>query len=107
MTTKPRIGRRAFALGLFCLPAAGALLATHGEAQAQTYYDASGTVIIINPATLTAPVTVYNVHRQPVVIYPTAPSYVHTPTLYGPAGVRGQSRRVSRRTARRTSHRLN
>ena len=107
MSTKPRIGRRAFAFGLFCLPASAALLATHGEAQAQTYYDASGTVIIINPATITAPVTVYDAYRQPVVIYPTAPAYVHGPQVYGPAGIRGQSRRVSRRTARRTSRRWN
>ena len=88
MTTKPGIGRRAFALGLLGIPAGAALLATPREAEAQ-YYDSYGTVIVINPATLTAPVTVYNAYGQPVVIYPSSPVYVPGPQVYGPAGIRG------------------
>lgn len=103
MTITSQVGRRAFMLGLLGASAAAALLPGR-DAMAQTYYDGSGTVIIVNPATLTAPVTVYNVHRQPVVIYPSHPAYVPAP-VYGPTGVVGTSRRVSRRTSRRVSRR--
>ncbi len=104
MRTSSRMGRRAFALGLLGTAAGAALLTTSRPAVAQTYYSATGAVIVINPATLTAPITVYNAYGQPVVIYPTSPAYVPAP-VYGPTGIVGQSRRVARRTARRVSRR--
>ena len=104
MKKTSRMGRRAFALGLFGAAAGAALLFGGRTAGAQTYYSATGAVIVVNPATLTAPMTVYNAYGQPVVIYPTRPAYVPAP-IYGPTGIVGQSRRVARRTARRVSRR--
>ncbi len=74
-------------------------------AQAGTYYDPYGNVVVINTVTLVGPVTVYDAYRRPIVIYPTSPVYIPGPRVYGPAGIRGQSRRVGRRTSRRVSRR--
>jgi len=100
------VSRRALLLRL--LPGALALpaLAATDGAVAQTYYDVSGNVIVVNPGTLAAPVTVYDAYRRPVVVYPAGPAYAPSP-VYGPAGVVGQSRRVARRTSRRTAARWN
>lgn len=104
MSDTPRLTRRAFTGGLLAALAGLAAATAVGPAAAQTYYDAAGTVIVINPATLTAPRTVYNAYGQPVLVYPTHPGYVPGP-VYGPAGIRGQSRRVARRSSRRVSRR--
>ena len=105
MSDPSGLSRRLFSLGVLGMAAGGAAMLTSSEpVAAQTYYDASGAVIIVNPATITRPLNVYNAYGQPVVIYPTGPAYMPAP-VYGPAGIVGQSRRVSRRTARRVSRR--
>ena len=49
--------------------------------------------MVINTYTIVTPVTVYDVYRRPIVIYPAAPAYVPGPATLGPASVAGQSRR--------------
>lgn len=67
-------------------------------AEAAAYYRCGTTVVIhVDPYSITRAVTVCDSVGRAVVIHPRV--------YYGPAGVRGQARRVSRRTARRVSRR--
>ena len=78
-----------------------------GLAHAGTvYYNAHGTVIVVNVYEISSPVVVYDRYRRPITIYPAGPAYVPGPSV-GPASIRGRSRRVARRTARRTTRRFN
>ena len=101
----PKPNRRQAVLGGLSLLSIAALGLSAKHAAAQVYYDQYGNQVTINVYTITTPVTVYDVYRRPVVIYPAAPAYVPGPATLGPASVAGQSRRVARRTARRTSRR--
>lgn len=83
------------------LPIVGA---KNAKADTVVVYDQYGTQIVVNTATLTGPVTYYNVTGAPYVVYPAVPAYAPAP-IYGAAGVRGQARRVSRRTSRRVTRR--
>ena len=97
--------RRRAMLGALSILSAASLGFVGRSAAAQVYYDEYGNEVVINTYTIVAPVTVYDVYRRPIVIYPAAPAYVPGPATLGPASIAGQSRRVSRRTARRTSRR--
>ena len=93
-------------LGALLCGAAASMVGLNGRAaRAGTYYDSYGNVVVINTVTLVGPVTVYDAYGRPITIYPTNPAYVPGPRVYGPAGIRGQSRRVARRTSRRVSRR--
>lgn len=78
--------------------------ARDANATTVTVYDQNGTRVVVDTSTLTGPVHYYTATGAPYMVYPVAPVFVPAP-IYGPLGVRGQSRRVSRRTSRRVSRR--
>ncbi len=59
------------------------------------YHDFNGNMVVVNPATITHSIIVYDAYRRLVTIYPTHPDYVPGP------------HRVARRTSRRTYRRRN
>ncbi len=62
-----------------------------------------GLIVAIAVISTPRPALTYHECHTGAVVY-VAPAYVG-PQVYGPAGVRGQARRVSRRTSRRVSRR--
>ncbi len=100
-----KLSRRALLLRGLAAAAVVPFATLSDHAEAQTYYDAYGNLIVVNPTVIAQPVVVYDPYRRPLTIYPAHPAYYHSPRLYGPGGVRGVARRTSRRTSRRRSRR--
>ncbi len=98
----------AMVLGAFAGSMTTSALLFAGSAHADTavYYDAYGTVVVVNVYQSSSSVVVYDRYHRPITIYPAHPAYVPGPAV-GPASIRGQSRRVARRTSRRTTRRWN
>jgi hypothetical protein len=87
--------RRGFLAEMAAAALALPLLPWSRKAKAQAvYYDQYGQPVTVAPGSVVTP-------AAPGAAVPAAPGY----GAYGPAGVVGQTRRVSRRTSRRTGRR--